>query len=339
MKMIQKVVLLLGVLLFSVEGFSQKTDTISKSNKDSLNIPKRTIVYAADKLAIVRPLNIEFTHSAPYNFTSERGNTSLPESRVESFSQAKISANFNFIKRKTWLLGATLNYRYTSVEANMVDPFTENATTLDDDFHYLSSSLNFSYFSTLFKKRTIYSSSIIVDGSDQHFERVKGLLTGVIVLKANQKTKMTVGLLVNIDPSAQTPVVPIFTYEFKFNNGLIADITLPKSIYLRKNVFNAGRVSLGTELDRTSFYLYNIDGTSQRFEYRQLDINSGLIYEHAIGDFVFTGKTGMKLTPSGRLFRKEDSFKEAVYEINPNTTFYFNLGVSFNPFTVLGKKK
>lgn len=339
MEMIKKAALILCIVFSSVKGFSQTTDTIVKNKKDSINVPKRAIAYAADKFAIVRPLNIEFTHSSPYNFTSERANTSLPEGRVNDFSQAKISANFNFIKRKTWLLGTTLSYRYTSAEADMTDPFTEERKTIDNQFHYLSSSVNFSYFSTLFKKRTIYSSSIIVDGSDQHFERIKGLFTGVMVLKANQKTKMTVGLLVNIDPSAQTPVIPVFTYEHKFNNGLIADITLPKSIYLRKYVFNAGRVSLGTELDRTSFYLYNIDGTSQRYEYRQLDINSGLIYEHAIGDFVFTGKTGMKFTPSGKLFRKEDSFNDAVYETKPESSFYFNVGVSFNPFTVLGKKK
>lgn len=339
MEMIKKMAFIFGILCLSVECFSQNRDSIPKGIKDSVNLPKRAKTYAADKFAIVRPLNIEFTHSTPYNFTSKRGNTSIPESRVNDFTQAKVSANFNFIKRKTWLLGATLSYRYTSAEADMTNPFTEEVKTVNDQFHYLSSSVNFSYFSTLFKKRTIYSSSIIVDGSDQHFERVKGLFTGVMVLKANQKTKMTVGLMVNIDPSAQTPVIPIFTYEHKFNNGLIADITLPKSIYLRKYVFNAGRVSLGTELDRTSFYLYNIDGTSQRYEYRQLDINSGLIYEHAIGNFVFTGKTGMKFTPSGKLLRKEDSFNDAVYEIKPEASFYFNVGVSFNPFTVLGKKK
>jgi hypothetical protein len=339
MEMIKKVTLMLVVLLFTVEGFSQNTNTIPKSTKDSTNVPKRVIAYAADKFAIVRPLNIELTHSAPYHFTSEQGNISLPESKVNSFTQAKISANFNFIKRKNWLLGTTLGYRNTNVETDMIHPFTNDLKTEEEDFHYLFSSLNFSYFSTLFKKRTIYSSSIIVDGSDRHFERVRGLLTGVMVLKANQKTKMTLGLLVNIDPSAQTPVVPIFTYEHKFNNGFVADITLPKSIYLRKYVFNSGRVSIGTELDRTSFYLYNVDGTSQKYEYRQLDINSGLIYEHAIGDFVITGKTGMKITPSGRLFKKEDSFNDAVYEIKPDPSFYFNLGISFNPFTFLGKKK
>lgn len=337
--MIKKMVLVFGIVLLSVECFSQNRDTMSKGSKDSVNLPKRAVVYAADKFAIARPLNIEFTNASPYNFTSVRGDNSLPESKVNSFTQAKVSANFNFIKRKTWLLGATAGYKYTSVEADMTNPFTQEIQTLNNDFHYLFSSVNFSYFSTLFNKRTIYSSSIIVDGSDQHFERIKGLFSGVMVLKANARTKMTVGVLVNVDASAQTPFVPIFTYEHKFSNGLIMDITLPKSLYLRKYVFNSGRISLGTELDRTSFYLYNIDGTSQRYEYRQLDINSGLIYEHAIGDFVITAKTGMKLTPSGRLFRKEDSFNDAVYEIKPDPTFYFNVGVSFNPFTVLGKKK
>lgn len=339
MEMIKKATLILTVLFFSVESFSQNTDTKPNTTKDSVNIPKRAITYAADKFAIVRPLNIEFTHTAPYHFTSEQGNISLPESKVTNFTQAKISANFNFIKRKKWLMGATFGYRNTNAEAEMIDPFTEESRKVDEDFHYLFSSLNFTYFSTLFKKRTIYTSSIMVDGSDQHFERVRGLLTGVMVLKANQKTKMTIGLLVNIDPSALTPIIPIFTYEHKFSNGFVADITLPKSIYLRKYVFNSGRVSIGTELDRTSFYLYNIDGTSQKYEYRQLDINSGLIYEHAIGDFIFTGKTGMKFTPSGKLFRKEDSFNDAVYETKPDPSFYFNLGISFNPFTLLGRKK
>jgi len=337
--MIKKAILASGILFLSVGGYSQTRDTIFESIKDTLNIPKRAVAYAADKLAIVRPLNVEFSNAFPYNFTSKRGSTPIQESKINDFTQIKVSANFNFIKKKTWLLGATLGYRYTSAKADMNDPFNGNKVALDGDFHYLSSAVNVSYFSTLFSKMIIYSSSIIADGSDQYFERFRGLLSGVMVLKANQNTKLMLGLAVNIDPSAQTPVVPIFTYEHKFNNRLIADITLPRSIYLRKYVLGAGRVSLGTELDRTSFYLYNIDGTDQRYEYRQLDINSGLIYEHAIGDFVITGKTGVKLTPTGRLFRKEDSFNDAVFQTEPDPTFYFNVGISFNPFTLLKKNK
>ena len=331
------VLLVLGMLIASV-GFSQTRDSIAKRAPDS--IPKRAVAYAADKFAIARPLNIEFIHTAPYNYTAKTSGKSLPQSKVTSFSQVKVSANVNFIKRKTWLLGATLGYRYTSAGADVIIPATGGIKTTEDGFHYHFTSLNFAYFSTLFNKRTIYTSSILVDGSDKHFERVKGVLTGTMVLKANQRTKMMVGILINIDPSAQSPFIPTFTYEHKFNNGLIADIILPRSIYLRKNIFTNGRLSLGTEMDRTSFYLYNLDGTSQKYEYRQLDINSGLTYEQVIANyFMVTAKTGIKLTPSGRIFEKEKSFGSPVFQTSPDPAFYFNIGLSFNPFSFLGEKK
>ncbi|MBS0027644.1 DUF6268 family outer membrane beta-barrel protein [Chitinophaga sp. 22321] len=341
MDIIKKVAsLAAGLLILSLTCFSQRSDSIHRSAKDSINIPKRVVVYAADKFAIARPFNIEFTHVAPYNFSSEKGGKLLPESKVNSFSQVKVSANINFIKKKNWLLGATAGYRYTNTEADITIPVSGGVKVLDGDFHYFFSSVNFSYFSTLFNKRVIYSSSILLDGSDKHVERVKGMVTGTLILKANQRTKMTAGLLFNIDPSVQSPFMPTFSYEHKFSNGWMADINLPKSIYLRKNVLTNGRVSLGAELDRTSFYLYDIDGTPQRYEYRQVDISSGLTYEHLIAKyFVLTAKTGMRITPSGRVFRKEDSFGSPVFQTTPDPAFYVNAGISFNPFSLIGKKK
>lgn len=333
-------VLAAGIVAFSAAGFSQDADSISGRIQDNTNLPGRLKTYAADKFAITRPLNIEFVYAAPYNFTPEVGEKKLPESKVTSFSQLKISTNFALLKRKNWLLGFTAGYRYTTGEADIIHPSTGAVKPVDRNFHYLFSSVNFTYFSTLFNKRMIYTSSLLVDGSDKHFERVKGLVTATMVLKANQRTRFAVGMLFNIDPSAQSLFVPTFSYEHKFNNGLIADIIFPKSFYLRKYVLTNGRLSLGAELDRTSFYLYNIDGTSQKYEYRQLDVNTGLTYEHVVArHFVVTAKTGIKLATSGRLFRKEDSFGDPVYEAKPDPTFYTNIGVSFNPFTIIGKKR
>jgi hypothetical protein len=39
------------------------------------------------------------------------------------------------------------------------------------------------------------------------------------------------------------------------------------------------------------------------------------------------------------VFRKEDSFGDPVLETTPDPAFYFNIGVSFNPFSVIGGKK
>lgn len=324
-----------GMLILSVECFSQQPT----GTKDSLNMPKRVETYAADKFAVTRPLNIEFIYSTPYNFTSEQLDKSLPESRVTGFTQLKMSANYNFIKRKTWMLGASAGYRRTSIEADINSP-AGSTKNVNDEFHYLYSSLNFTYFSTLFNKSTIYTSSLLVDGSERYFERVKGLLTASMILKANQRTKLIVGMLVNIDPSAQAPFMPTVAYEHKFTNGFSADVSFPRYLYLRKGVHTNGRLSFGTEIDRTSFYLYNLDSTSQKYEYRQLDLNSGLVYEHILTKYLLlTVKTGMKMTTTGRIFRKEDSFGDAVYKTTPDPTFYFNIGVSFNPFTLLGAKR
>ena len=146
-------------------------------------------------------------------------------------------------------------------------------------------------------------------------------------------------LLVTTDPLSELPVIPTFSYEHKFTNGLIADIILPRSMYLRKHVLTNGRISLGTEVDRTVFYLNNIDGTDQKYQYKQLGLSSGLVYEHVIANhFLVTAKTGMKYTPSGKLYKKEDS-SDPVYEITPDPSFYFNIGVSFNPSSFLRKKK
>lgn len=339
--MIKQTLIVLGMLTLSAASFSQSKDSIPGIKRDSLDLPKRVVTAAADKFAFTRPLNIEFTNVAGYTYKSERGKDKLPDSKVNKFEQTKVSANVNFIKKKTWLLGATLGYRGTSTEAEVVQQGRDENLVIKNDFHYLFSAVSFTYFSTLFNKRTFYSSTLLVDGSEKQLERVKAIFTGTMLLKANLKTKMTVGLMVNVDPSAQTPIIPTFSYEHKFNNGLIADITLPRNMYLRKFMLkNNGRLSIGMELDQTTFYLYNLEGFDHTYEYRQLDINSGLVYEHALGKyFMLTGKSGIKLTPNGRLFRKEDTFGDPLYQITPDPTFYFNVGVSFNPFSVFGKKR
>ncbi|MEK6485951.1 hypothetical protein [Myroides odoratimimus] len=336
--MIKDTVCLVGSLLLSITCFSQEEKNNLPLKKDSISSPKQVVVYAADKFTIIRPLNIEFSNVSPYNFSPQKGITSLEEGKVEDFKQVKVSASINFIKNKNWVLGTTLGYKFTHMKTDLFDFKSVNPSMVQEDFHYHFTSLNFVYFSTLFGKRTVFSSSLIVEGSDRHFERVKGLVSGIVVLKSEAKTKMSLGLLGNIDPTSQVPILPIFTFEYRFNNGMVFDATLPKSVYIRKNVFDAGRISFGSEMDPTSFYLYNVDGTSQRYEYRQIDVNSGVIYEYAVGDFLITGKAGIKITPSARIFEKEESFNHSVVELKPDPTFYFNVGVSFNPFSLLKKK-
>lgn len=302
------------------------------------SISQKLVAYNADKFAITRPLNIEFSQITPYKFTSNYlGNES--KGKVRNAYQVDVSMNGNFIVKKNWMLGATFNYNYISSSIELTD-LDGTKRVEDNDFHYHASALNFTYISKLFDKPAFFTASIIVDGSEKHFERVKGIATGTILLKTNAKTKMGIGLIGVIDPTAQIPVIPMFTYEHKFNNDLLLDASLPRHFYIRKNLFSNGRISLGTELDGTSFYLYDQFGTNGKYEFRQLEINSGFMYEHHLGDsFIATFKTGMRNTPSGssRVFRKNESFDSYILKTSPKPTFYINAGLSFNPFGKLFK--
>lgn len=293
--------------------------------KDS--IPLKVRAYFADKFPQSRDLNVEFSQTAPFRLSSKLDGNDLPDNKMKSFQQLKASANIYFVKKKNWLLSTSLNYRYTAF--NTEEPITAE-TGLRNDFHYHSEAVNFSYFSKLFNKTAIYSANASVDGSDQHFERIRGMVTASVILKATPKTKMMVGLAGFIDPSSQIPILPIFTYENKFNNGWVLDIFLPKKLLVRKDIFANGRISLGTEMDNTSFYTYRNNRT---YEFRQLEINSGAIYEHNLGsNFIGTLKTGIRAVPQARVFEKNESLKDYIFEAKYQPSFYFNVGISYNPF-------
>ncbi len=297
--------------------------------KDSTSA--KTMAYIAEKFPITRVLNVEYNQLTPYTFSSKLRGQELSEGEVKNFQRAKMSANINLITKQRWVVSTNLNYRYMSADTEMDDPAGNVFSGSKEDYHYHSESFTFTYFSRLFRKMVIYSASASVDGSEQHFERFRGIATATMVLKANAKTKMSVGLLVAIDPSVQTPVIPTFTYEHKFNNGLIADIILPRSVYLRKSIAENGRLSIGSELDVASFYLYNID--NNKYEFRQIDINSGLMYEHYLGSsFVATLKGGAKSMMRSRVFEKSESYDSYIFQAKPQTAFYVNVGLSFNPF-------
>lgn len=332
MDVLKKVALGLGILILSGECYSQSGDSI----------PKKVMKYVADKFPTARTFSMEYTQLVPYKYSSSLMNAGLPESKVTNLYQAKLSANVNLIRKKNWMLGATVQYRYLSATNETADLASGTKNRLKEDYHYHSSSLNFTYISKLFNKMTIYSGSFIVDGSEKHFERLKGLATGTMILKANARTRMTAGLAVIVDPSSQLPVIPTFSYEHKFTNGWVVDIILPKSVLLKRDVFTNGRVSLGTELDRTSFYLYNqgnLGNASRKYEFRQTELNSGVTYEHLLGNnFIATLKTGVRSITSARIFEKSKSFNSYVFEAKPDAAFYLSMGVSFNPFAKAKKK-
>ena len=307
-------------------------DASAQSGADSAS--KQVLTFLAGQFAVARPFNVEYTGVLPYHYDPTFANTKLPQGRMNRFSQLKASANFNFIKQKKWTMGFTAGYRYTNLSATMRSLNGPETQEVNNDFHYLSGSLNVNYFSRLFNKMVVYSSSLIADGSENSFGRVKALLSATMILRADAKIRMSAGILANIDAGSQLPVFPLFIYENKLGKGWTADIILPRQLLLRKYLPGRSRLSVGTTLDATIFYINDLGAYSpQKFEYRQTDISNGFTYERLLGShFIFTARTGLRVTTSGRVFEKSKSFDDAVFEISPKPGFYFNAGISFNSF-------
>ncbi len=311
------------LLLICSPCFGQKRDSI----------PEKITAYVADKFPSTRVLNIEHYQLASHKFNSSLLNGPQTSGEISNMYQTKINLNPSFIKKRRWSLGGSFSYRYIGATTVYTNPNDQLQTITKNTYHYHTSSLNFGYFAKLLDKMVVYSGSVVVDGSEKNFERVKGLVTATMILKANLKTKMTLGLVGIVDPSAQIPVIPTFSYEHKFKKDWVLDIVLPQRLLLKKEIFGNGRISLGGELDGTGLYLYQFNRSSGTYEFRQVEINMGAIYEHYFGgSFIGTVKTGYKSITSGRVFEKSKSFDNYLFEAKPNGAMYLNLGVSFNPF-------
>lgn len=285
----------------------------------------------AMQFATLRPLNIEYTYVSPNNYKSSLFGQKQEGNKRANYNQFQASTNFNFLTRKKWYMGATLGYQYTQYDTHTAD----GDIKVDKGFHYNQAALNTTVISTLFNKGIVYTGSVIVDGSERSLERIKGLVTASLILKADMKTKLIVGLVYNADASSEIPVIPTFLYEQKLNDGFVIDVLLPSRLMLRKHMLAKGRLSIGTNLDRTSFYLYKInpDDLSQKYEYRQIELNNGLIYEHLLGQhLILRARTGAKWIVMNNLFEKEVKFNVKQFSTSQDPSFFFNLGLSFNPF-------
>ncbi|WP_294818182.1 hypothetical protein [uncultured Flavobacterium sp.] len=304
---------------FSLCGYSQV--------KDSL--PQKAVAYAADKFPFTRLLNAESRYDAPYDISPALKSGSLPGGRVAQLYQSRISANVNFIKSKQWILstGLLYNFIHSETEGGGIGQETQA-----HDMHFFATGLNLTHFTRMFGRMAVLTAGIIPTGGSDGFERVTGMFSANLVLKADGKTKMTVGLLGIADPGSVVPVVPTFAYERRLESGWIVDIMLPRSVFMKKDVFKEGRVSLGTQLDATNFYLKGFNGSRNTFMFSQMELLSGVTYEHCfLKGFIATLKTGYKYIPSSRIAHINNRFNDYVYKADGSGTFYANIGISYNP--------
>lgn len=329
----KKYIVLLFLLLGTLNLTAQERDTEFK---------RKATEKLRSEFPSFRPLNFEFGNSFGRSFDSRLFGEDFQEGRIEGQRTFRAAVNMPLVRTKKWMMTGSFDYLFNEFQFIDVENVSGTNNFLQgetSDFHNFRSALSSTYFSLLFKKPVIYNASIILDGSHKGFERFKGLVGASLVMKRTDRTTITLGAVVFIDPTSQIPFFPTFTYNHKFKRSEWEfDFILPQRLLLRRPIARKGRLSIGSTFGGNGFYVNVNDPTlGDVFEYSQLEVNTGLIYEHRVSESVVaTVQGGMTNFISSRLTEKGEPTQDFIYNNTQGATGYFNIGVSYDPFA---KKK
>lgn len=323
-----KIILTLVLALGFTPAFAQTVDTITKVKGEPIQ----------EKFPNRRNFDFKYEQFAPTDYAPDFNGEPKGTGRITNHYRFKAAVTVPVYTSDQWLINTSVKYKYEAFEFGDFIPLpgTTSAITQDpqDNYHLFTGSLSVTRFGSLFGKRMAYNGLIFADATDQDFGRVKGNLSATMILKRTRTTSFALGISAMIDRSAPIPFMPIISYQHAFNNDWALDVFLPQRLMIRKGVFKNGRISLGTEMENELLYV-RIDPaqTGTLYDYRQMELKSGLTYEHNLGhNIIATFKGGMTNYMNARGVIKGQSSDTYEFRTHPDPTGYFSLGVSFHPF-------
>lgn len=305
--------------------------------QDQTTVKENATAALTNRFPTTRLFDVQYQQYLPADFDSELYDIPFEKGEITNHNRLSVSANIPVIMKPKWNITTSFRYRYESFETNDIASIIDNTLPKydrKDDFHYLSGALSFTYFSKLFNKPFIYNASLIVDGTEKDAERIKGFFGATLILKKTERTTIGVGLIVLADPTSPVPAAPTFMMEHKFEKSpWTFDFILPQRLMFKRDLFKDGRLSLGTELNANGFYTYvNQPGFAKVYDYRTLEINSGLTYEHCFGKSVIASfRAGFANVFNSRISERGENTNDYIYSSKQDGTGYFSLGLSFNP--------
>ncbi|WP_437922141.1 hypothetical protein [Sphingobacterium sp. LRF_L2] len=314
------------LILFLLPAFSkaQKLDSISRKKI-------RTII---ERFPSTRTLGVQYERFERSDFE----NVSFGEQtdgKLNYMERFKASANlpvFNINKKLLFSVSGL----YTQTKGEFERSDDQNMTLSHQfDLKYWSASAGTTYITSFKKKMLIFTGSLITDGNENDIQRVRGLVTGTLLLKRSANEKFSVGVIGLVDQSSRIPAIPMLGYERLLGDSpWTLDVFFPKKLMLERKVSRHGLLFVGTEIfnDRNFFQLNtgNFDGV---YEYNKTTLQSGITYEHRFfGRLYVMLRTGVSDIINARIVEVGERASNYVSENKQNTTFYTNVGISYSLF-------
>lgn len=317
----------LTAVFVTIPAFAQKTDSTALAAGKVIT----------NKFPTTRAFDLQYDQFGPAENTTKIMGDLFEKGKIQNHYRIKAAANIILYKSKTqrFFITNSFRYKYEYFSFGTMQQTVGTINRSDVDFHYFANSISGTYFGKLFKKNVIYNAKATVDANEENFQRVKGMVSAIVVIKKTERTTFTLGALMSIDPSSIIPIVPIATYQYQFKNSpWKLDFILPQRFLIQRPLLENGRLSLGTEMSSENFYLsLNNESFKGIYELNQLGLRSGVTYEYAISkNFVGTFKSGMANLLSSRITERGERTNRYVIENKQDPQWYFNFGVSYNPF-------
>lgn len=200
----------------------------------------------------------------------------------------------------------------------------------------LGLSLNFSRTDAIFHTPVIYSA--VFTGLSDNLSAVRRFnFNGSIAfpLKRTVDEYFSLGALVQIDPSAPFPVLPVINYFRKLNSsGLQLIVDLPQGASLKQALSRKTWVYLGTTANTyASFYKSADAALPERFSYNTIEFKTGPGFEYLLGKYVVLGVSGgVNSIASARTMAKGSNYNDAFIKTTGKSVPYGEFRISLLPF-------
>lgn len=328
-------IMVIGMLFCSAGSYAQNMFSISSLHPaDTLGneVRKQAIRYPA-----LRQVSVTTDIFGKGHFNVRSNGKDL----ISGESQNARISSFLSVPINKWdgnTIGATI---YHNEQFFKLSDITSKATNLPVSDHNLSKStlglsLNFSRKDALFHTPVAYSA--VFTGFSDNLSTVRRFnFSGSIsfALKHTADEYLSIGVLVQIDPSAPTPVLPLVNYYKKLNGkGLELIVGFPEGLSLKQALSKNSWLYLGSSVNTyASFYQQNSASLPERFSYNTIEIKSSLGFEHVLGKYVILGVNGgINNVPSARILAKGSNYRDAFIRSTNKATPYGEFRISILPF-------
>lgn len=319
----------------SVELSAQNEAVEVQKETEQARLLKRPARILKDRFPVTRLIDMEYQTYSAYDFSSKLFKKDYQDGQVKERQYFRLSTNVPVVKKQKWAITASMLYKYESFDIQKST--FQNYQPMDlfriKDNHFFMGGVGFTYYSKLFGKTVIYNATTGFDGSNkQFFEGFKLMGNAVMVLNASQKSIMSIGVVTMYNTNSITPFVPVFVYLLQLGDGWALDLTLPQRVYFIKAAGKDGRLTLGSDLRSNLSYVYpGIEGFDKSYYYREIQLRTSAMYEHKFKSFILYSRMGLINVLDGKLIKTGQTSSKHIMSVKSNPSFYFNVGVSFNP--------